>query len=53
MVGIGAALLIVRGFEFNSLLVWYSNGYGSIIWCLLGSVPRTRHRFADTIVLAA
>ena len=29
-------LLVIRGFEFNSLnVLWYSNAYGSIIWALL------------------
>jgi cytochrome c oxidase subunit 3 len=36
MVGIGALLLVIRGFEFNSLnVLWYDNAYGSIIWALL------------------
>lgn len=36
MVAIGAVLLVLRGFEFNSLNVyWDANAYGSIIWCLL------------------
>ena len=36
IVGIGLALLVLRGFEFNSLNVrWYDNAYGSIIWALL------------------
>ena len=36
MVAIGAFLLIIRGFEFNSLnVMWYDNAYGSIIWALL------------------
>jgi cytochrome c oxidase subunit 3 len=36
MVAIGAFLLVVRGFEFNSLnVMWYDNAYGSIIWALL------------------
>src|SRR4030095_10179757 len=33
MVAIGALLLVIRGFEFNSLnVMWYDNAYGSIIW---------------------
>ncbi|MFL6729496.1 MAG: cytochrome C oxidase subunit III [Sphingomicrobium sp.] len=36
MVAIGGVLLVIRGFEFNSLnVMWYSNAYGSIIWALL------------------
>src|SRR5690348_6304746 len=36
MVAIGAALLIIRGFEFNSLNCrWTDNAYASIIWTLL------------------
>ncbi|HMC92308.1 MAG TPA: cytochrome c oxidase subunit 3 [Allosphingosinicella sp.] len=31
-----ALLLVLRGFEFNSLNVhWYDNAYGSILWALL------------------
>jgi heme/copper-type cytochrome/quinol oxidase subunit 3 len=54
-VGIGAVLLIIRGFEFNSLnVMWYSNAYGSIIWALL--LLHTTHigtDWFDTVVLAA
>lgn len=53
MVGIGALLTIVRGFEFNSLhVMWYDNAYGSIIWALL--VLHSTHigtDWVDTIVL--
>jgi heme/copper-type cytochrome/quinol oxidase subunit 3 len=53
-VGIGVVLLIIRGFEFNSLNVkWYDNAYGSIIWALL--VLHTTHiltDWGDTLVLA-
>jgi heme/copper-type cytochrome/quinol oxidase subunit 3 len=36
LVGIGLLLLVVRGFEFNSLnVLWYDNAYGSILWALL------------------
>ena len=36
MVAIGAFLLVIRAFEFNSLnVMWYDNAYGSIIWALL------------------
>jgi cytochrome c oxidase subunit 3 len=55
MVGIGAVLLIIRGFEFNSLNVrWTDDAYGSIIWALL--LLHTTHILTDwfdTIVLAA
>lgn len=53
MVLIGALLLIIRGFEFNSLnVMWYENAYGSIIWALL--FLHTTHvatDWGDTIVL--
>jgi heme/copper-type cytochrome/quinol oxidase subunit 3 len=55
MVAIGAVLLIIRGFEFNSLQVrWTDNAYGSIIWALL--LMHTTHiltDWVDTVVLAA
>jgi heme/copper-type cytochrome/quinol oxidase subunit 3 len=55
IVGIGALLLVIRGFEFNSLnVLWYSNAYGSIIWALL--LLHTTHiatDWFDTVVLAA
>ncbi|HEX6741012.1 MAG TPA: cytochrome C oxidase subunit III [Sphingomicrobium sp.] len=36
IVAIGAVLLVIRGFEFNSLnVMWYDNAYGSVIWALL------------------
>src|SRR4051794_35620270 len=36
MVAIGLILLVLRGFEFNSLnVLWYENAYGSVIWALL------------------
>lgn len=54
VVGIGALLLVIRGFEFNSLnVLWYDNAYGSIIWALL--VLHTTHiltDWGDTLVLA-
>jgi cytochrome c oxidase subunit 3 len=50
---IGAGLLVVRGFEFNSLnVLWYENAYGSIIWALL--LLHTAHigtDWVDTVVL--
>jgi heme/copper-type cytochrome/quinol oxidase subunit 3 len=53
MVAIGVVLLVIRGFEFNSLnVMWYSNAYGSIIWALL--LLHTTHvatDLGDTIVL--
>jgi heme/copper-type cytochrome/quinol oxidase subunit 3 len=52
---IGAVLMIIRGFEFNSLNVkWDQNAYGSVIWMLL--VLHTTHigtDWIDTLVLAA
>jgi heme/copper-type cytochrome/quinol oxidase subunit 3 len=55
MVGIGVVLLIIRGFEFNSLNVrWTDDAYGSIIWALL--LLHTTHILTDwfdTVVLYA
>ena len=52
-VGIGALLLIIRGFEFNSLNCrWTDDAYSSIIWALL--LLHTTHiltDWVDTIVL--
>ena len=52
---IGALLLILRAFEFNSLNVrWTDNAYGSVVWMLL--VLHTVHvltDWVDTAVLAA
>jgi cytochrome c oxidase subunit III len=54
IVAIGTVLLIVRGFEFNSLNVrWTDDAYGSIIWALL--LLHTTHILTDwfdTVVLA-
>jgi heme/copper-type cytochrome/quinol oxidase subunit 3 len=53
--GIGTLLLVIRGFEFNSLNVrWTDDAYGSIIWALL--FLHTTHLatdWGDTIVLWA
>ena len=53
--GIGLVLLIIRGFEFNSLNVrWTDDAYGSIIWALL--LLHTTHIMTDwfdTLVLWA
>jgi heme/copper-type cytochrome/quinol oxidase subunit 3 len=53
VVAIGAVLLVIRGFEFNSLNCrWTDNAYGSIIWALL--LLHTTHiltDWIDTIVL--
>lgn len=53
MIGIGLVLLVIRGFEFNSLnVLWYDNAYGSIVWALL--VLHTTHiltDWGDTVVL--
>lgn len=55
MVAIGVILLIIRGFEFNSLnILWTDNAYGSVIWMLL--LLHTTHILTDwfdTIVLWA
>ena len=55
MVGVGVVLLIIRGFEFNSLnILWTDTAYGSVIWTLL--VLHTTHILTDwydTVVLAA
>src|SRR4051794_30972189 len=53
IVAVGAILLVIRGFEFNSLNVrWTDDAYGSIIWALL--LLHTTHiltDWVDTIVL--
>jgi len=55
MIAIGAVLLVIRGFEFNSLNVrWTDDAYGSIIWALL--LLHTSHiltDWMDTVVLWA
>jgi heme/copper-type cytochrome/quinol oxidase subunit 3 len=55
MVAVGVVLLIIRGFEFNSLNCrWTDNAYASIIWALL--LLHTAHiltDWLDTVVLAA
>lgn len=55
IIGVGIVLLIIRGFEFNSLNVrWTDDAYGSIIWALL--FLHTTHLltdWGDTIVLWA
>lgn len=52
---IGAVLLVLRAFEFNSLNVfWHQNAYGSAVWMLL--VLHTTHivtDWLDTVVLTA
>jgi len=51
---VGALLLVIRAFEFPSLnVLWYENGYASVIWMLL--FLHTTHiltDFGDTVVLA-
>jgi heme/copper-type cytochrome/quinol oxidase subunit 3 len=53
MVAIGLLLIIIRGFEFNSLhVLWSDSAYGSIIWALL--FLHTTHivtDWGDTVVL--
>ena len=55
IVGVGIVLLIIRGFEFNSLNCrWTDNAYASIIWALL--LLHTTHILTDwfdTVVLYA
>jgi len=55
MVLVGVVLLVIRGFEFNSLnILWTDNAYGSIIWALL--LLHTSHiltDWIDTVVLWA
>ena len=47
-VAIGAALLVIRAFEFNSLhVMWYDSAYGSIMWALL--LLHTTHIGTDWI----
>jgi heme/copper-type cytochrome/quinol oxidase subunit 3 len=55
MVGVGVTLLIIRGFEFNSLNCrWTDDAYSSIIWAIL--FLHTTHLltdWGDTAVLTA
>jgi len=55
IVAIGVVLLVIRGFEFNSLnVMWYDNAYGSVIWALL--LLHTTHigtDWVDSVVLWA
>ena len=55
MTAVGAILLVIRGFEFNSLNCrWTDDAYGSIIWALL--FLHTTHLitdWGDTVVLGA
>ncbi|MBW8785499.1 MAG: cytochrome C oxidase subunit III [Novosphingobium sp.] len=52
---IGAVLMVLRGFELNSLnVLWYQNAYGSAVWMLM--VLHTTHiatDWFDTLVLTA
>jgi cytochrome c oxidase subunit III len=51
----GAAILVIRAFEFQALNIWWdSNAYGSIVWFILGL--HTAHLatdLGDTLVLTA
>lgn len=53
MIAVGAALLVIRGFEFNNLNCrWTDNAYSSIVWALL--FLHTTHiltDWGDTVVL--
>jgi cytochrome c oxidase subunit 3 len=55
MAGIGVLLLVIRGFEFNSLNCrWTDDAYSSVIWALL--FLHTTHLitdWGDTVVLSA
>jgi heme/copper-type cytochrome/quinol oxidase subunit 3 len=55
MIAVGTILLVIRGFEFNSLNCrWTDDAYGSIIWALL--LLHTTHLitdWGDTVVLGA
>jgi heme/copper-type cytochrome/quinol oxidase subunit 3 len=55
MIAIGVVLLVIRGFEFNSLnCLWTDNAYASIIWAML--LLHTVHILTDwfdTVVLYA
>jgi heme/copper-type cytochrome/quinol oxidase subunit 3 len=55
MVGLGLLLLVIRGFEFNSLNCrWTDDAYSSIVWAIL--FLHTTHLltdWGDTVVLAA
>jgi cytochrome c oxidase subunit 3 len=55
MTGIGTALLVLRGFEFASLnVLWSDNAYGSIVWTLLFlHATHIATDWADTAVLTA
>lgn len=55
MVAVGAALLVIRGFEFNSLNCrWTDNAYASVIWTILMlHAAHLATDWADTIVLWA
>ena len=45
---LGIAPLIVRGFEFPALMVWWDdNAYGSIVWTMLGL--HTTHIVTDLV----
>lgn len=52
---IGLVLMLLRGFEFNSLnVLWHQNAYGSAVWLIL--VLHTTHiatDWIDTLVLTA
>jgi cytochrome c oxidase subunit III len=46
MTAVGAVLLAIRAFEFPALYIsWDTNGYGSIVWFLLGL--HTTHLLTD------
>ena len=55
MVGIGIVLLVLRGFEFNSLNCrWTDNAYASIVWAVLFlHATHLITDWGDTVVLTA
>ena len=55
IIAVGVVLLIIRGFEFNSLnCFWYDNAYASVIWTILMlHAAHLATDWADTIVLWA
>jgi cytochrome c oxidase subunit III len=53
--GIGLVLLVIRGFEFASLnVLWSDNAYGSVVWALLFlHATHILTDWGDTVVLSA
>ena len=53
--GIGLVLLVIRGFEFATLnVLWSDNAYGSVVWALLFlHATHILTDWGDTVVLTA